>query len=683
MKKSLFALILVLCLVFASCSAIPGLNDDEDDTNPDKGITVDSVEKDPAASIANAALNTFKSWSVDDTGISDAIAETLKGGAVKLHLSGDTLFEQMDIADLTAIDAAWYTKDLKENMIELTMTSAEGTVPARVWINSDGIAASGALLFKDDAAYKLSYDALKDREWLMSVTDILSQYFPELPAGEELGAMLDQVPQTEKLYTELSAIILDAAFDLLDGLEPSVKSDEGMINLTYDITLEKVEKGLKKAVNEAKLTEDTTKVLCEVLGLEAMTPEQLRSFLLEQIDEFMDSTDPTIMINSKMKVRINAETGMLERISISLSEHNELVEMVCSFTSSGMKLTFRAAAGSVDYMNATIETKKTVKGDLVEFSADLSATSEGETFALNASVKYNKASGEFEISATADVPGQQAASIGLKGNISKTDKSLTVKVNEVYAQDVSLKFDLSITFEKGVAVPAVPADAKDIKTLTPQEWDEIFGKLGVSRPIYGTYSYERDDGFVEEWDFYDDTLYISIDRGYEYATVYANVSIDGTSMYFDNVVKDYSCSSESYAQELASKLQAPMEVTFVDQYSIKYMVLNGEITEIPLYDDGSVYGSHTFDLGDGKYEQWYFDGDEVSIYSYVESVSKSGQGTISLVGSNLSFTDYYPTDDSGELEDIFTKTHTIEFGEGFVVIDGVTMYEEEAFDYGY
>ncbi len=588
MKKIFLAIFLAFCLILVACNTGTGTDPENtgDGTGTNSGtnsgtneettqaFTQDNIEKNPTASIGNAAANTVGAWVTDDIGISEIIVDTLKSGSVSMHLSGDTLFEQMGAMGLTSIDATLYTKEFADNMLEFNMTVGEETRPAKVWINSNSVAVSGALLFGDDStAYKLSADALKDEEWLSKVAGVLSQYTDDIPSVEDINEMLNSTSENETVYTDMVTLMVNAVIDAVDGLEPEVKTEGKIVTLTYDITLEKIGNALKKAVNDAALTDEIAAAICNMIGApEVMTAAELRAQLLESIDTLMASANESAEVDFKAKVSIDSETGKLTNMSVNILSDDTKVDFVSEFSDAGMKVTFDVDDdGTV--VKASLELKKTVTDEAVEMSADLSLTSEGETGTIGLGVKYIKASGDLDVSMSTNIPGSEAATISVSGNISKTDKSATVKFDEICVEDTAIKFDLSITFTAGVEVPAQPSNAIDFKTLTEEELADLLESMGMSKTISGEYSREREDGLTETWEFYSGSAYVVLEGENSYAYGIGEFSLSGDNIIF-NSSEIYFTSSDAEA--------AVLESIFNDVHTIE--IGDGSVTI-----DGVVY----------------------------------------------------------------------------------------------
>ena len=87
--------------------------------------------------------------------------------------------------------------------------------------------------------------------------------------------------------------------------------------------------------------------------------------------------------------------------------------------------------------------------------------------------------GEFEIKADADFEGEKI-NAAIKGSAAAEKDSAKLSITSLTYGDVTLNFDLSVTFNKTAEIPARPTDVKDVLELDENDFMEIMMEISES-----------------------------------------------------------------------------------------------------------------------------------------------------------------------------------------------------------
>ena len=91
---------------------------------------------------------------------------------------------------------------------------------------------------------------------------------------------------------------------------------------------------------------------------------------------------------------------------------------------------------------------------------------------FDATLTYNKTSGDFELSANAGLEGDTVY-FGLTGNYKVDSKSIVFALDSVTADDVAVNFDFKIVVKAKAEMPEFPTDVIDVVDLTTEQIQEI------------------------------------------------------------------------------------------------------------------------------------------------------------------------------------------------------------------
>ena len=451
-------LLLVVCMTLALASC-------------DMGVSVDDAKDDPAQVLADALSAGTSDFFTLDAEIDKKIADAMTSGSVTLALDENEALQQM--VGLTDFDikAILYANDkTQQYALEIDADIAGESVDGVLFINEDKIALVSRTLLGSSKAYaftpsvflsKFEGSALKsalgiDNETASEVLDAFrsaNECFNNLFNMEEYNEKLSE--RTKKLFE---------AFDY--GVSEREIDGEDMIVMSLVINSETID----DAVN--MLTD-------EDFG------DGFEEEILEELEDLVVELQDNAEIDATVAIYLDKKNGALRNVDLDFTAtptddeyEGESVTGEVSFSITESKLVLDAnIAGeleedSFDY-SFTIECDKKVDGDKVTYDLTLDVVADGfgqdiDTTLVTAQFVYDKGDGDFELEIEGD--GKIVDfSANLEGNVKVDGNAVTIVIEEVGANSMSLEIGLEIKFEKGVAVPEVPADAKEIVELTEEE----------------------------------------------------------------------------------------------------------------------------------------------------------------------------------------------------------------------
>ena len=474
MKKLLSVLLVVCmitgCLFFASCSS--------------KKVSVKDFEKDPQAALTEASKNSTNAFFADDAKTQSIIEKATEKGSVTVS------FECDDLAEIFSNVTETIYMDSKNGKLvsDTTVKMGGEELFARVFVNKDGLAASGESIFGDETTLLVNIATLADKFGESAMVEMFGIPAEALPEVEEMMATLTE--SYSKLYDTVkdSEATNELANKVYAAMNTTYATEDGCIVVTYTLNNATVKAMCKLILDEAKA------MLPEVEDMDATMTE-----IETQLNEAMAELDNTMTLSFTEKLYINQKANKIEKMTIegSATPKAEGAEAV----------TAKVTALYTDDKN-TVDVEMTAAGETVKAKAELArteadgkvtyklstdVTAEGETRNLiNVSYTYNKDNGEFTLAAdvfTEDGADRMAAE--LTGKITTTKDSATYEFNSVKVGTETVTFKLSLTFKALDSIPEIPADAKDVTTLTKGDWVDLvesiqnsdLGKLITGSPM--------------------------------------------------------------------------------------------------------------------------------------------------------------------------------------------------------
>ncbi|MBQ9785766.1 MAG: hypothetical protein IJW29_09720 [Clostridia bacterium] len=489
--KKLLSLLLAICLC-AVCFV--GCNEGEDGTDDGKNlIKVEDVKKDPYGAVQNASEG-VTGWLTDDAEVAAIIADALANGSVELVFESDALFSMMGAEGLESIKGTVYSDATNgKGALEVLVGMNGAEMGGILYVGEGGVALNSAALLNTENTYMIKLASLLNAELFeASLLPALIQ-IPEEEMADVLsslgmvGTLLDELALVDwaSQYTEVSdamygamrfnvsaGSIKDAAGKTVSCAVVSVTVDEASVVAMLKAAIDAVsipENIVAMFANGAPLTEADIKAVLKVRLDEAIADGSLDLGIEPATTKYYVSLKSGKLVGTQaIMTEVDEEYGYssTSTTTILYNENGVVVKMMEAMDGyeSGMALTLA----------------KTEKNGVVNYklTMDMVMDSFKQTMmSLNAS--YTKASGALMITASVS----EGPTIELGGALLKSDSMAsiafnTLKVKNVEVQDgittdVTVDLFLSLTFNKGTAVPTIPEDAKDIVTMTEEDWNEL------------------------------------------------------------------------------------------------------------------------------------------------------------------------------------------------------------------
>ncbi len=463
MKKILTVaalLLLVVCMTFVlgSCG----------------GVSVDKAEDDPAAIISEALeLGCSGFFSVDEKA-DRIIEEAVNSGAVTFALEGNEVFESIfgrafSDAELKAIVYS-NTKNNKY-AIEIDSTISDEDIKGILFIDKDKVVLQSKTFLGSKNAYSFS-------------PAIFAQKYEDSDLENLLALDKYGDEQLVKIFEDLRDAYA-RAFE--DNAEKNKELTRALYEaLDYEVAEQRYD-GTPVIVVTLKVNNNTLEDLFDAFADAADLKGDLRDEYEDAIEEALEEINENMNLDCEIKIAIDKNNGKLYKATADLlmtptdeDYDDQSISAKVDFTISDDKLELGAKfVADVDdkyEYEFKLTGDKKVDGDKVEYDFALDAKGEfgGEDIdgtVLSASFEYDKKSGDFELSIEGD---EDIADFdaSIEGNMKVEGKAVTVAIEEIGANSVSVKIGLSVKYEKGVALPATP-EAKEFVELSEDELEDL------------------------------------------------------------------------------------------------------------------------------------------------------------------------------------------------------------------
>ncbi len=468
MKKTqkLFSVLLVICMLLATCLMAVSCSK----------VKEKDFEKNPSEALEEALSNTYSDFFEDDLGIGKVLKKADERSAVQIY------FENEGIKDIpvTRLGATVYSDVKNERYVLDGSVTYEGKeLSARAYWDQKSVTLSGSSLFGNDGAYAVYLDTLIEKL-----------------KGSPLAEMLKLSDEdAEEMKTLLAEMKKDA--------ELSKKKDEEQYRATMKALYAKLQ---QKAEDEKIQNAAGKEINCVAVGfvINNATIEEVVTYLIEtqyggviknMMDEDESISDLFVDMNEDVEISISAKlylekkTNKIVKVTVEgyvkeLTDLRETTEINATLMISDSKITLAGAFGD---FTMDISLEKKTEGKDVSYSLIVYAGEGGAMInLLNATLSLKK-DGTLSFSADAynELKNASRTAFTATGTFRVERKSVAFEINEVKAGDVMLKLKLGIQITADPEIPEVPANSKDIVTMTREEWEQLmkdmekspFGKL--------------------------------------------------------------------------------------------------------------------------------------------------------------------------------------------------------------
>lgn len=457
MKKfltiALLLMLLISCMVLASCG---------DDEVVDTGIEAKDFEENAYAALTQTMGNATAEFMGADTGLQSTLNSALNKGSVSISFESEDLMG----GEITKVGSTTYIDKTGNKLVENATIVYNGEeLGVNLFVDKNGVTASGKDLFGSDAAYILNIATFVEN----IETSVLGSMMG-IPGDEaELSELKEQLNQiksayekalsfylgdTEKLYNELYEIYnLTVTEEQIDG--------KTMLVVTYTI-------------DEASYKAALTKMMGELEGVEQIN-----------IDELLEGVE----IDAVSKIYIDKAAEKATKVILDFEYAQKGEEETLESATIKMETVFGDKEISVkcdvteneETTKAELKLTKAVDGTKSTYTTVVSVA-EGSVSVemLNASFTYDSSNGDLAVSVEANMNEEAKYSFELKGKLTKTDKKVTLEFTSLKMDNKTVSFKAQISLEVLDQIPSAPSDAKDISTLTGEELGALLEGLQSS-----------------------------------------------------------------------------------------------------------------------------------------------------------------------------------------------------------
>ena len=472
--KKLISVLLVLAMLcsmstlLSSCSA----------------ISEGDLQNNAQAVIAEAFELAYADFFDTDTGVSDVAARAQKGGMVHFSLSGKTLLGEK----LNKIEASTYLAKDGERAVFDALVNYDGEdLSLRTFLDKERLTLVSEDVFGSNAQYMLDFSTL--------LTDVDNSALLEMMgmSEEDLAGLKDAISTIEgysggtaKTEEELARIYNDVLATML----PAIATEELTIGA-----------GTVSCITVTYTLNNTTIKNAVKLFVERIFPDtNERAEMLASLEE--ELSEENTAYNMSLKLYINKESGAMVKAVISgdtvvtnaymgdnsgedYSERTTgTIEIVLGATEIALTSNSKTSAWYLDEDTTTAVTlklKKNDSGDRVVYDLTCSGEENGETQEpLSASLTYQKASGDFVLSVSAKGSDGKTQTVTLNGKVTVSKDEAVIAVHSVSMDDVTISFQLSLTFRAEAVTPAAPENAKNILTMSEADVEAFFEDFSES-----------------------------------------------------------------------------------------------------------------------------------------------------------------------------------------------------------
>ncbi len=480
--------------VFAACD--DSNNGDNNQQQLNNAITKELLEADPAKALGIALEQSLNSFFSDDLGTDAILAKAAEKGKYTLSFASNDLMGSA----LTKISETIYTDTTAGQIVSDAAFTYNGEeLSALIFFNKNGLALSSEAIFGDNTTLLFNPTTFAENlkgSLLAEILELDSATCDEILAALEMTTSGENVEfaAMEEAFTTFFA-------RLLPLIKPTVttENENGKNYLVATYTVDNVM--IKNLLTESfDFIKENKWLFGEELFTDGYTEGEFDTELDMTLDMFLNEFDNYCNIDLKAKAYVEADTSKLTKITFKgdINIVNEVTgEYEYSDAPMSMPINVDMTLSFSDLLIA-LEGKITVQGQVLKMNASIAKSQEngGVAYHLVASIGVGPATVEFlrgsftrtqngdftlQITLLPDSPEEINASV--KGNLTVTDKAVTLTINSISAAGQTITFDLKLSAEAVDSIPQMPANAKDIMSLTEKEWEELVIKMYES-PLF-------------------------------------------------------------------------------------------------------------------------------------------------------------------------------------------------------
>lgn len=480
--KKILSLVLVACMLFSSLVLLSSCG---------KAISVKDFEENPTEALAKVMNNS--GMLADELGIGEIIAGSANGGSVSIVFESDSL-----MGDITSISETIYMNAADKQFVSDTAVKYDGQdLAARIFIDKSGLVLNSESLLGSDKSIEINMATLAEKFTSCTLAQMLEmpeEVKPEIQ--QALDLLKDMYEKFFTMFDDMQEKSAEMTARLFETLEQTVTEETVNVNgkdvkcivISYTLNNKTVEAYIDICMD---FYMDMMNDMLE--GVEDIAASDLDSVIAEMKSEMEDAVaemNETVDLDLKLNINIDpksativSETAKGTIVSKDAPEgEDDTVNVDCEIVYADDKITADVAMthGEESFdINAAIT--KTVKGGTATYNAtaNYKIVEDGETEegkVADITYTYTHDSGEFKLEGTIG-PEDDSVEFGLEGSMKVEKDSAAFKITSVTADDVTLRFDLTVTFNKTAEIPARPTDAIDVVDMTEGNWVDLITEI--------------------------------------------------------------------------------------------------------------------------------------------------------------------------------------------------------------
>lgn len=480
--KKILSLVLVACMLFSSLVLLSSCG---------KAISVKDFEENPTEALAEVMSNS--PMLADELGIGEIIAASGNGGSVSIVFESDTL-----MGDITSISETIYMNGKDKQFVSDTAVKYAGQdLAARIFVDKSGLIINSESLLGSNKSVEINLAKLAEKFTSSTMAEMFGM-------PDEAKAEVEQVLTTVKdvyekyftMFDDVQAKNAELATSMLEALEPTFTEatvsvdgkDYKCIVVSYTLNNKTIEAFMDAYMD---FYMETMGDMFE--GFEALAGADIDEAMADmktQIDEAMAEMNEAVDIDLKLNINIDVKTAMVKSTTLkgkvvnkSVDEgEDDTVNVDCEIINTDDKMSANIAmTHGEESVNINAAITKTVKDgtDTYNATASYKLVEDGvteEKKVADITYSYTRDSGAFKLEGTIG-PEDDSVEFGLEGTMKVEKDSFALKITSVTADAVTVKFDLSITFNKNAEIPARPTDAVDVVDMTQGNWVDLITEI--------------------------------------------------------------------------------------------------------------------------------------------------------------------------------------------------------------
>lgn len=480
--KKILSLVLVACMLFSSLVLLSSCG---------KAISVKDFEENPTEALAEVMSNS--PMLADELGIGEIIAASGNGGSVSIVFESDTL-----MGDITSISETIYMNGKDKQFVSDTAVKYAGQdLAARIFVDKSGLIINSESLLGSNKSVEINLATLAEKFTSSTLAQMMGM--PDEAKAEveqALGLVKDMYEKYFTMFDDMQGKTAELTERVFEALEPTFTEgtvtvdgkDVKCVIVTYTFNNKTIEAYMDICMD---FYMDMYGDMIE--GLENFADADMDTIMSElnsQIDSAMAEMNEAVDIDLKLNMNIDVKTATIKsetlkgKIVIKEVDEGEdgTINLDCEMLFGDDRITVGAVAThGEESFNVNAAVTKTVKDgtDTYNATASYKLVEDGETEegkVADITYTYNNSDGAFKLEGTIG-PEDDSVEFGLEGTMKVEKDSFALKITSATADAVTVKFNLSITFNKNAEIPARPSDAVDVVEMTEGNWVDLITEI--------------------------------------------------------------------------------------------------------------------------------------------------------------------------------------------------------------